>query len=82
MNDERSPARCLGKSAALLNVRAVAEMLGCSSRHVYRLADGGRMPAPLRLGGLVRWNRAAIETWIDDGCPIVRYGAVRRVDHA
>ena len=56
----------------LLDVEAVARMLGCSPRHVYRLADAGRMPAPLKLGALVRWNRAAIEAWIEQGCPAIR----------
>ncbi len=59
-------------SAKLLDVQAVAEMLGCSSRHVYRLSDGGRMPAPVKLGSLVRWSAAAIREWIDQGCPAVR----------
>jgi excisionase family DNA binding protein len=55
--------------ARLLDVVAVAALLGVSSRHVYRLADGGRMPRPLKLGGARRWDRAAIESWIADGCP-------------
>lgn len=53
----------------LLGVDDVAAMLGVSSRHVYRLADGGRMPRPVKLGGAVRWDRKAIETWIAEGCP-------------
>jgi len=64
-------------SAKLLDVQAVAEMLGCSVRHVYRLADRGAMPSPLRLGSLVRWSKASVETWIADGCPSCRKG-VRR----
>lgn len=59
-------------SAKLLDVQAVAEMLGCSQRHVYRLSDAGRMPAPVRLGSLVRWSATAIREWIDQGCPSVR----------
>ncbi|HYV35019.1 MAG TPA: excisionase family DNA-binding protein [Gemmataceae bacterium] len=55
-------------SAALLAVEQVAKLLNCSARHVYRLSDAGRMPAPSRLGALVRWNRQAVETWIADGC--------------
>ena len=39
--------------AKLLDVQAVAELLGCSTRHVYRLSDAGRLPAPVRLGTLV-----------------------------
>ena len=55
--------------AALLDVRAVAALLGCSPRHVYRLADAGEMPAPVHLGGLCRWCRVSLELWIADGCP-------------
>jgi excisionase family DNA binding protein len=57
---------------ALLDVRGVAGLLGCSVRHVYRMADGGRMPAPLKLGALVRWRRADLERWLDQGAPVVR----------
>jgi excisionase family DNA binding protein len=53
---------------ALLDVEQVAALLNCSPRHVYRLADAGRMPAPVRLGALVRWSRLEIETWVSTGC--------------
>lgn len=53
----------------LLDVSGVARLLGCSSRHVRRLADSGRMPRPVRLGALVRWPRAAVVEWIGSGCP-------------
>jgi excisionase family DNA binding protein len=56
----------------LLDVKAIAALLCCSTRHVYRLADGGRMPRPLRLGALVRWNRSSVLSWINEGCPPVR----------
>ena len=59
-------------NAALLDVRRVANLLGCSSRTVYRLADAGRMPRPVKLGALVRWSRSAIQEWIADGCPSCR----------
>jgi excisionase family DNA binding protein len=55
-------------SPALLDVQQVADLLNCSTRHVYRLADAGRMPQPVRLGALVRWPRHAIEDWIAAGC--------------
>lgn len=59
-------------TAELLDVRAVAALLGgCSTRHVYRLADAGRMPRPVRLGSLVRWRRAEVLDWIAAGCPTV-----------
>ena len=59
------------KPARLIDVQAVAEILAVSSRHVYRLADDGRMPPPMKLGGAVRWDRQTITDWIDSGCPHV-----------
>jgi prophage regulatory protein len=59
------------ESARLLAVDDVAAMLGVSARHVYRLADDGRMPRPVKLGGAVRWDRVAISEWIAAGCPTV-----------
>jgi len=64
-------------SAKLLDVQAVADLLGCSSRHVYRLSDAGRMPAPVKLGALVRWSKSAIEEWVAAGCPSCRKGPGR-----
>ena len=55
-------------AAQLLDVRSVAALLGCSTRHVYRLADAGRMPPPVRLGALIRWRRADLDAWIAGGC--------------
>jgi excisionase family DNA binding protein len=56
----------------LLDARGVAALLGCSTRHVFRLCDMGRMPAPVRIGRLTRWPRSSIEHWIRDGCPAER----------
>ncbi len=61
-----------GVAAELLDVGAVAALLGCSKRTVYRLADAGRMPRPLKLGQLVRWRRAEVLEWIAEGCQPVR----------
>jgi excisionase family DNA binding protein len=57
---------------ALLDVRAVAALLRCSQRHVFRLASAGLMPAPRRLGTLVRWSRQELLDWISAGCPPYR----------
>jgi excisionase family DNA binding protein len=69
MGAGRSPAV---PAAQLLDVQAVAELLSCSSRHVYRLSDSGRMPPPIKLGALVRWSAAAIREWVNSGCKPVR----------
>ena len=58
--------------ASLLDVGAVANLLDCSRRHVYRMCDSGKMPRPVRLGALIRWRRRELETWIAGGCLPVR----------
>lgn len=69
---ERMP----GELSELLTVKAVARLLTCSPRQVYRLADAGKLPRPVRLGALVRWPRAAIMAWIGSGCgPCPKGGA-------
>ena len=73
MTNSTTPAAVT--AAALLAVEAVAELLSCSARHVYRLADAGRMPRPLKLGGANRWRRDELKRWIDDGCPRISRGA-------
>lgn len=60
--------------AKLHDVGAVAERLDCSTRHVYRMADAGKMPAPVRIGSLVRWSESSISEWIAAGCPSCRKG--------
>lgn len=59
-------------SVSMLDVKALAAKLNCSTRHAYRLADAGKMPRPLHLGGLVRWRADEIDEWIAAGCPAVR----------
>ncbi len=63
--------------ATLLDVRQVASILGCSPRHVNRLADSGAMPRPRHLNTLVRWSRIEIEAWVKAGCPSCRPGSNR-----
>ena len=67
------PGRRPAVSAELLDVRAVAELLGgCSTRHVRRLTDAGRMPHSIKLGTLIRWRKAEVLDWIAAGCPSTR----------
>jgi excisionase family DNA binding protein len=60
-----------------MSIADIADELICSNRHVRRLADAGKMPRPIKLGSLVRWQRATIEQWIADGCPTSRKGGKR-----
>ncbi|MHB1424532.1 MAG: helix-turn-helix transcriptional regulator [Gemmataceae bacterium] len=57
------------ETPALLDVKAVAQLLNCSKRHIFRLSKAGKMPPPVPVGHLVRWRRAEIEAWLEAGCP-------------
>lgn len=59
-------------SAGTYDADDVAGLLKSSTRHIRRLADGGWMPSPFRIGRLVRWQKSAIDTWISEGCPRVK----------
>lgn len=61
----------------LINIDVLAKRLDCSSRHVRRLVDSGRIPRPIKLGALLRWIRADIDQWIASGCPSCRKGGDR-----
>jgi predicted DNA-binding transcriptional regulator AlpA len=54
---------------ALIGVRVVAQLYSCSERHVWRAADAGLIPPPLRVGRIVRWRIGTIRDHIRDGCP-------------
>ena len=54
---------------ALLDVGAVARLLGCSQRHVAKLVHDHLMPAPLHLGHLRRWRPDIVRDWLEHGCP-------------
>lgn len=71
MDQDKTELR-IGGTASLISIRQVAEILSCSTRHIQRLADGGRMPRPIRLGSLLRWPRRVIEEWVASGCPATR----------
>ena len=69
MNSPNLTAADFASQPVLLDVHSVSKLLACSARHVYRLADAGKMPRPLKLGKLVRWPRGKLEDWVAKGCP-------------
>jgi excisionase family DNA binding protein len=52
----------------LLNVKQVAQLLGCAWRTVLRHADQGVIPWGVKIGSLRRWNEAEIKDWVANGC--------------
>jgi excisionase family DNA binding protein len=52
-----------------LSAEEVAQALGISRAHVFRLASSGRLPSSFRLGRAVRWDKATLEAWLAAGAP-------------
>lgn len=71
--ENRPPPGVAGMTAELIAVierreRAwsaseLAELLGCSDKHIYSLAKSGRMPH-LRIGGVIRFDPRATAAWL------------------
>ena len=56
----------------LLTVKDLAQRLSLAERTVWRHADSGKIPRPVKIGASVRWKRTEIEKWLDAGCPCMR----------
>jgi predicted DNA-binding transcriptional regulator AlpA len=57
---------------SLLTAFETAKLLHCSERTIWRAAEVGAMPAPVRILGLRRWRRCELSSWISAGCPSVK----------
>ena len=62
----------------LLSAEAVGKMLSLSRRQIFRLNSSGKIPAPIRIGGAVRWSEQTIADWLAAGAPDRRTFEVRR----
>lgn len=51
----------------LLTAKAVGEMLSLSKRQIFRLNACGKIPAPIRISGAVRWSAQEISSWLAAG---------------
>ena len=57
------------QNTQLLTAKELGALLSLSKRQIFRLNSCGKIPAPIRIGGSVRWANSTIESWIDMGCP-------------
>ncbi len=53
----------------MIDTKLLAKLLNISQRHVNRLQDLKKLPAPVYLGHLKRWRLAEILEWIEADCP-------------
>src|SRR5262245_39036485 len=57
------------------NADQVGARLGCSGRHVLRMADAGKMPWGFKIGALRRWDAEEVDRWIGEGGNTISGGA-------
>lgn len=57
-----------GNLPELLTIRELARVLKLSPRSIWRLVKNHQLPAPVRIGGSIRWRADDITHWIGDGC--------------
>lgn len=53
----------------LINAKTLGRLLALSKRQIFRLNSCGKIPAPIRIGGSVRWSAAEISAWLAAGAP-------------
>jgi excisionase family DNA binding protein len=70
---EMEPTTATGERALLLTAGNLAQLLNISVRTLWRLRAQHKIPAPIRVGGSVRWRTRDIEAWIAKGCPAIRH---------
>jgi predicted DNA-binding transcriptional regulator AlpA len=54
---------------ALMTVEQLAKIVQKSVRSVWRMRSKGEVPAPVNVGGGVRWRVDDVRRWIEEGCP-------------
>jgi predicted DNA-binding transcriptional regulator AlpA len=58
-----------GERDRLIAAGGVGEILHLSKRTISRLNAQGKIPAPLRVGGAVRWSVRELTEWLAAGAP-------------
>jgi excisionase family DNA binding protein len=66
-DDRPTPAQAV--EPLLLSARDLAALLRLGLRTVRTMDAAGKLPAPVRVGGSVRWRVSEIHAWLDAGCP-------------
>lgn len=56
-------------SPLVVDARRLAKLLCCGLRTVRTLDAGGKLPAPIRIGGRVVWRLDEIRAWLAAGAP-------------
>lgn len=62
----------------LVTASQIATLMQISTRTLWRLLSGGKIPEPLRIGGAVRWRLDDVKNWIAAGCPVPKASSTQK----
>jgi len=66
---EMSNIQVTSQDTQLLDAKSLGSRLRLSKRQIFRLNSAGKIPAPIRIGGSVRWSEGTIAAWLRAGAP-------------
>lgn len=61
----------------VLDIKALAHCLSCSSRTIHRRVQYGQLPPPIHMGGQSIWVVGRIRQWISSLCDIAETIAIK-----
>jgi predicted DNA-binding transcriptional regulator AlpA len=56
------------ETTQLIDAKTLGQRLSLSKRQITRLNSCGKIPAPVKIGGAVRWRLSDIELWVKMDC--------------
>ncbi len=66
------------QTCQLWDAKTFGQRLSLSKRQIFRLNSCGKIPAPIRIGGAVRWSAEEISAWLAAGAPDRRTWEARK----
>ncbi len=57
------------QTCQLWDAKTFGQKLSLSKRQIFRLNSCGKIPAPIRIGGAVRWSAEEISAWLAASAP-------------
>ena len=57
----------MSDQSEVIDVKAAAELLSCSTKQIYELAKRGALPGCRKLGGMYRIHRDTLLKWLAAG---------------
>jgi predicted DNA-binding transcriptional regulator AlpA len=72
---EQKDIQTLGQMPKFVSASKVAKVLDISPRSVFRLRSAGKLPAPVKIGGSVRWRLRDIQLFDECNCNMAEFNA-------